>query len=273
MRVVWLTDIHLNFVGHEGLEKFLAEVAAANGDALLITGDIGESRDLERFLDALASLGKPLYFVLGNHDFYRSSIRDVRERVARLTASMPQLVYLTQSPVVPLTAKTALVGHDGWADGRFGDYATSDVILNDYVLIEELRSVRFDQAVAKLDRDALKPRLEALAEEAASHFRSVLPYALARHERVVVATHVPPFREACWHEGRVSDSAWLPHFASQVTGHALRAAMESNPERQMLVLCGHTHGAGEVQIRENLKVITGGAEYRHPKVQQVLEIE
>jgi hypothetical protein len=32
-----------------------------------------------------------------------------------------------------------------------------------------------------------------------------LPAALGRFRHVVVLTHVPPFREACWHEGRISD--------------------------------------------------------------------
>jgi 3',5'-cyclic-AMP phosphodiesterase len=38
-----------------------------------------------------------------------------------------------------LTPNTALVGHDGWGDGRLGDLNWSGVILNDFLLIEELR--------------------------------------------------------------------------------------------------------------------------------------
>ncbi|MFM7113065.1 MAG: Eco57I restriction-modification methylase domain-containing protein, partial [Planctomycetota bacterium] len=40
-----------------------------------------------------------------------------------------------------------------------------------------------------------------------------------------VATHVPPFREACWHEGELSDDQWAPHFTSVVMGDALRAVI------------------------------------------------
>ena len=40
------------------------------------------------------------------------------------------IMYLSQSGVVELTPHTALVGHDGWADGRLGDFDGSDVILN-----------------------------------------------------------------------------------------------------------------------------------------------
>jgi hypothetical protein len=38
---------------------------------------------------------------------------------------------------VPLTAKTCLSGCESWADGRFGDYAHSQVMLNDYFLIDD----------------------------------------------------------------------------------------------------------------------------------------
>ena len=37
-----------------------------------------------------------------------------------------------------LTKDAALVGVDGWADGRLGDYARSTVMLNDYLLIENI---------------------------------------------------------------------------------------------------------------------------------------
>jgi hypothetical protein len=71
------------------------------------------------------------------------------------------------------------------------------------LLIEEL---------AGLDERGRLLRLHSLGDEAASYFRAVLPVALTRSRRLVVLTHVPPFREACWHLGRVSDDAWLPHF-------------------------------------------------------------
>ncbi len=41
----------------------------------------------------------------------------------------------------------------------------------------------------------------------------------------------------------------------------------------MLVLCGHTHGGGEVQVLENLQVVTGPAEYEKPGIQRIIEME
>jgi Icc protein len=39
------------------------------------------------------------------------------------------------------------------------------------------------------------------------------------------------------------------------------------------VLCGHTHGGGEAEIPPKLRVLTGGAKYGNPAIQQMISIE
>src|SRR6202034_3532252 len=78
--LAWLTDPHLNFLGHEAIDSFCASLAEQAADAFLITGDIGEAPNVAVYLNILDNhLARPLYFVLGNHDFYRGSIGSVRE--------------------------------------------------------------------------------------------------------------------------------------------------------------------------------------------------
>src|SRR5438874_8164912 len=98
--------------------------------------------------------------------------------------------------------------------------------------------------------------MQELGDEASAYLRSVLPEALRRFRHVIVLTHVPPFREACWHQGRISTDDYLPHFTCKAAGDALREAMAAQPDRQMTVLCGHTHGEGEARILPNLRVLT-----------------
>jgi hypothetical protein len=171
--------------------------------------------------------------------------------------------WLPAAGVVSLSPTTALLGHDGWGDARCGDYWGSSVLLNDFRFIEEL---------AWLDRATLFPRLRALGDEAARYFARQLPAALERHERAIVVTHVPPFAEAAWHDGGMSDAEWLPYFACGAAGEALLEVMTARPDREALVLCGHTHGAGELQPLPNLRVLTGGAEYGAPRLQGVLDV-
>ena len=160
--------------------------------------------------------------------------------------------------VVELTPRTALVGHDGWGDARLGDHERSPVVLSDFSQIADFRHLNKTQLSAVLGR---------LGEESAAHLRYVLPKALERFEQLVVLTHVPPFREACWHEGDISGDNYLPYFACKATGDALLEAVSRYPDRLVTVLCGHTHSLGEYQPLPNLRVLTGAAEYGKPSIQ------
>ncbi len=269
-RIFWMTDIHLNFLKPEGVGEFLAGVAEQSPDVVLIGGDIAEAPTVEKYLRAIEATECPTYFVLGNHDFYGGSIERVRKAVGKQAAASNSLNYLTTGAgaslgddgVAELAEGVGLVGHDGWADGRLGDYAGSQVMLNDYRLIMELAGV---------DKARRLPLLNQLGDEAADHFRRVLPIAFERFGRVLLLTHVPPMREACWHEGRTSNDEWVPHFACHAVGQALLEIMPQFPDRQLTVLCGHTHGRGEVRPLENLEILTGAAEYRAPAVEKVFE--
>lgn len=264
-RVAWLTDIHLNFLSPQETRVFLDNVAAARPDAVLIGGDIAEAPDLSRKLQAIAgALACPVYFVLGNHDFYFGSIRQVREDVSEVCRRAPHLVWLTAAEAIELTPAVGLCGHDGWADARLGDYERSLVMMNDYRLIAELAAV---------GKAARWPMLKALGDAAAEHVRRVLPAALDRHPHVVFLTHVPPLREACWYQGQLSNDEWLPHFTCLAVGQALVEIMRQRPDRKLTVLCGHTHSPGETWPLANLRILTGSAEYGRPEIQQVFEFD
>lgn len=269
MRIAWLTDIHVNFLDREQRREFLLAVRD-QADAVVISGDIAESHDVEDQLREMARVWqRPIYFVLGNHDFYRGSIAATRAAVGILAAESQHLVYLTAAGVVPLSATTALVGHDGWADARLGDFDGSNVILNDFVLIRELR---LWQGPRTLDKDALRSALAALGDEAALHFARVLAEAAAHYPHVIAVTHVPPFREAAWYQGRPSADDFLPHFSCKAVGDALLHIMPAHPHCQLLVLCGHTHGGGEIQPLPNVRVLTGAAQYGAPAIQQIFTV-
>jgi predicted MPP superfamily phosphohydrolase len=265
MRAVWVNDIHLDFLDDDAADHFLESVAEVSPDAVLVGGDISTAVQLESHLSRIEErLEAPVFFVLGNHDFYLGSIVEVREMVRGICDRSPRLHWLNTAGVNPLTDKTALVGHDGWGDARLGNYQTSAVELTDFYLIEELRG---------LERPALVEVLRRLGDEAAEHFRIVLPEALDAYQRLVLLTHVPPFREATWYEGEISNDDWLPFFCCKSAGDALKEIMSAAPDRELTVLCGHTHGEGEVQILPNLRVFTGGARYGHPAVHSILELD
>ncbi len=259
MRATWLTDIHLNFLKPLALKAFYERVREAQPHVLLVTGDIGESDSVIRFVTELGQIA-PIYFVLGNHDYYRSSIASVRGAMARLPT---ELTWLPAVGPLKITPRTTIVGVDGWGDARCGDRA-SKVQLSDWQLIDDFR---------RGDRQAT---LERLGANEARALRDHLAAAPAS-EHLVVLTHVPPFPEACIYDDAQSDDAWLPWFTCIATGDVLREHARTHPEQQITVLCGHSHGRGTFQAAANLVVRTGGwpkgiEGYGNPVVQDTLDL-
>lgn len=264
LRLGWLTDIHLNFLEAAEVAAFFASLADSDADGFLVGGDVGESHDFAGHLIRLAAaVCRPVYFVLGNHDYYRSSIARVRATARALDEVSPHLHWLGGGGVVRLGDQTALVGHGGWADGRLGDYAASSIVLTDYVLIADLAGLAAPQRLEQLMQ---------FGDAAADHVRRWLPPALDAGRRVLMLTHAPPFAEACRYRGRPTGADWLPHLACAAVGTALRELMAARPDRELTVLCGHTHGAASVDVLPNLHVLTGAAEYGAPALQRVLTV-
>jgi predicted MPP superfamily phosphohydrolase len=265
MLLAWATDVHFEFATVDDVVAFCEAAIALAPAGLLLTGDIGQATSVERYLRALdRALPFPTYFVLGNHDFYHGSIEDVRGAVRGVVAEGRHLTWMSDADVVELGPDVALVGHDGWADARCGDYASSKVLLNDYRLIREL---------AGLTAEARRSVLETLGDQAATHFARVLPAAFAKYRQVIALTHVPPFAETSWYRGRIADPDWLPHFCAKAVGDVFLEATAARPGRELLVLCGHTHAGGALQIRPNLRVIVGSAEYGRPQLQEPLHLD
>jgi len=285
MRLAWLTDIHLDWLEPEEVERLFAEVGASGADGVVVTGDVALAGDALEHLEALARRAAvPVWFVLGNHDYYDGTLSDVRARATALTRRGVGATWMPATDVVDLTPDTALVGHDAWCDGRAGTGAASTVVMNDAFLIGEFAALLPPSVVGKTrgidgwwdefatTQPARFDLMRRLAAEGATHLERVVRLALERHRHVVVLTHFPPFAEACWYRGTVSDPDWLPHLAATVVGDVLEAAMTARPDREMTVLSGHTHTAHERHILPNLTVRTGAARYGRPVLQDVVTV-
>ncbi|MCE2991889.1 MAG: metallophosphoesterase [Alphaproteobacteria bacterium] len=82
MKLTWLTDVHLNFLEKNERIDFDHTLIATDGDGVMISGDIAEAPSIESILKEMANaIQKPIYFVLGNHDYYRGGINDVRSKM------------------------------------------------------------------------------------------------------------------------------------------------------------------------------------------------
>jgi hypothetical protein len=263
MKLVWITDPHFDSVPDHVNDSFGRHVKSLGADCAVITGDLGDGsnglNDLVRFG---AWFEKPVYYVLGNHDLYNSSYIEAFREASNLSQEFPNLVFLDAVGPIRLTADVALVGNSGFYDCRAGN-ADSKFWLQDFTENNDLKG-RSTQNIMTQCR--------TLAEMMAKPAKRALLDAANEYKHVYFATHVPPFTEATWHEGKRSDSEALPWFCNLTFGQVLADIAYEYSDVTFTVLCGHTHSSGEYKHFDNLKVLTGAAEYCYPAVWKVLEI-
>ncbi len=255
----WAADLHLDHASPPAIESCFLALRQGPAHPVILTGDLSTAPrladDLIRLAEAAAA---PLYFVLGNHDHYHGSVGSVRDAVIALGETHESIQWLPPAGVVSLDDETALVGVDGWADGRVGNPLTTPLVLNDDRLIAEV--------AAQPDRISKLAVKRALADADAGRLATLLERAAARYHRIVVATHVPPFVDGLPTTGRLSRPAWHPLLVSGATGTVLHRFAEAHPHHQVTVLAGHSHSAREAAIRPNLQLRVAAARYGDPRV-------
>lgn len=270
MRFAWATDPHLDHCNQRTRDAWCDAVIGRDVDGLFLTGDIGEAKTVVELLtDVSDRLNNemPIYFVLGNHDFYCGSYEKVTKACSRLPA---QLHYLTLKPVMWLDdfegmpGTTAIVGQDGCADWLLGDESHSNVWLTDY-------QVTWDYM--HRPREEIRNKVRARARAQARRGQKMIDEAIRLNaKQIVFLTHVPPFRESAVYNGAPSDDNWLPFFTSKTMGDMLTGRAKLHPDVNFLVLCGHSHGKGVFKPLPNLECRTGSACYGRPELQEDIVI-
>lgn len=279
MKILHLTDTHLDHLYFKAIQAYCRKLKREEPNLVVITGDISNGNLLfEHLLVLRKELAPcPVFFVAGNHDYYHGSIDAIRakfrsglcvyEGPAKITPHGEGAWWLGCSGVIHLTDTHALVGADGYWDGGYADWFKSQLDMNDYYLVKELSGPVIQNRQERFDK------LQLLSAESADYVREQLQAGFdAGYKTVYVATHVPPFKESSVYNGKISDDTWLPHFSSKKMGEALTQVCLANPDKQAIVLCGHTHGASTYLALKNLTVLCGAAEYGNPGIANIINI-
>ena len=153
-----------------------------------------------------------------------------------------------QSEPLSFAESIYLCGSGGWGDASAGLADASGMALNDENLIAELRAGN------------LTAKLRSLGKESAKHLQKQIALVPEGASCVIVLTHVPPWPEASWHEGRNSDAMALPRFCWQAGGKVISEAAVRMPQARFVVLCGHTHSDG-IWEKGNIVCHTAGSAY------------
>lgn len=257
MHITWTTDIHLDCSSSEAKEHWLTEIRQDKGQALLITGDISDGHHVCTDLAWLATqYPNPIYFVLGNHDYYHRNFASVDEEISTLCKRHSNLIWLDLHGPVALSKTTQLIGHTGWGDAQNGDFLSTPIRINDHRLIEDL---------SNRPRTELQNILQQRGHQAAQYIEHTFQQALTYNPTtIIIATHVPPYPESAWYQEYAGAFDWIPDFTCKAVGDTILRLATENSTIQIQVYCGHGHSPGYVQMSSNLEVFTGKAEYGHP---------
>lgn len=265
-QILWLTDLHLDHAALDRKQTLYSEIARSTADTILITGDISSSKQLPLHLRELAAAAswRQVHFVLGNHDFFASSMAAVDGVVAGICRSHVNLRHLGQGEIIRLNPDTALVGHRGWGDGRMGWGSRTFASNPDFSAITDFASLSRQEAFALLRR---------LGQDSAAYMRGIIPYALTCYRHVIVATHVPPITFAARFNGKSCDWLRQPFYVNIALGSFLLRIAKFFPQKRITVLSGHTHHAAHFRATPpNIEFMVGGAKPGFPRTQRLFEL-
>ena len=274
MKLDWITDPHLDHLKDTSqLIKFANTLNNRDSDGLIITGDIGESHNVCDLLGIMSgAYQRPIYFVLGNHDYYGDWMAVTRAKVQDTCASVPNgiLNWMPLAGPIALTQDTSIVGHGGFYDGRSGLGPRTNTMMTDF----GERGI-FDLAeAAAYGRDSLFGALFQLGQSSADFLEQQIYAAIeTQARRILILTHVPPFKEASYFRGFPSKPQFAPFYVNQSMGEMLLRVAAEYPNIMFEVYAGHTHGDHHYEATKNLTVSVGSAWYtRQPTFQIPIEI-
>ena len=222
MRIGQLTDTHYGRIGSPSPEDDAEALLAERVDVVVHTGDVSRGA---RLLSDLIRLGTalrdvPFLFVLGNHDYHESSFARSGELALEAVAAVRNARWLEAEPSPVEAGDAEFVGSGGWYSWGIWSRLTFDWL--------RIRNFRGHDKRARCDQ---------LRRESSRRLGEQLE--ACRGDRVVVATHVPPF----WEGRRESwdDFFWSDYDVDPDAAEAIQAYAESRRESRILVVSGHTH--------------------------------
>lgn len=133
MKLLVASDIHTEF-HKDGGDLLLREIAGAPYDVLVCAGDLSDANNLERSIMILLEAAKPrpVVFVLGNHEYYGSSQKEVFKIIYRCkNKSGDQLHWLNSNSTVIQGQR--FIGTSLWFPKSLNG---NEYMLNDFIQIQ-----------------------------------------------------------------------------------------------------------------------------------------
>jgi predicted phosphodiesterase len=145
MRLQIMSDLHLEMHA-DGGAGLIRELDPTDVDVLVLAGDITMARhypDLESVFKPLARKYHHILYIPGNHEYYKSSPKEVTRNLAKLAAELPQLAVPQNAPVV-IAGQRFIAGTMWFRPGPTGD--TIKRFVNDFAQIKDFEPWVYEQS-------------------------------------------------------------------------------------------------------------------------------
>lgn len=253
LKIIWYSDTHLNRLLPWNRFLFVKRVKSQKADGLFLTGDISHGLSINSDLQYLAEkLDIPIYFVLGNHDYYLRSMDKVHDQLLNLTSKYSNLHWLTNSQVLSLNKKTAVIGAEGWYDASLGDPEYLKYTL-DWLLIKDFRKLsNFKERLAKF---------KELALNSADLISKKLEESFENHKITYILTHYPAWEQATRDVGTYMEKFWLPYNVNLTMGRAIEKVVKKHKKKRVIVLSGHLHCQSTIMVNKRIQCVVNDASY------------
>lgn len=249
-KYLWLTDPH---VKPWNRHKLLNNILDVSPHAVFATGDLTYGPNLLSTLDYFGDrIGRPFYFVLGNHDYHGSSIDEVHKEVRKLCCKHKNLIWMTEAGIIPINDEVAVIGAEGWYDVRLGNPQFIKYTF-DWMLTSDFKDLP--------NWDARMEKFKELSDASATHLSKQLEKAAEDYNTIYLLTHFPPWKEANRDVGTIMEKFWLPYNVNTALGVKLEKVMLDRKKRKLMVLCGHTHTPVNIHVSRNIECRVGRAGY------------
>lgn len=245
-KYLWFTDPHLSRVMPWNKIALISYLRKENPSGIFLTGDISNGFFATLDLKILSTFVKcPIYFVLGNHDYYGSSFGKVHSDIKSLCKKNKNLVWLTDSEPVSLSNDSALIGTEGWYDGGAGNpkYLAGTI---DWFMIEELRKLNSSEERLEAFRNLASTSAKLIEEKIDKAFSN-------GHSTVYILTHFPPWKEATHHIGTFFENYWLPYNTNVILGETIEKVMKKYPGKNAKIMAGHSHEKKWIHVANNIE--------------------
>lgn len=246
MKFYWLTDLHLNVLSKKEFTDFVHSMNSIDCDGFLFSGDISNGLFLKKHLDFIKKkVYKPIYLVYGNHCLYWRGFEE-------LSKIKPDKNFFPLDFTPPqIFDDTILTGITGWYDAKWRKPFTPIIYIVDWIAIKDLRIYK------KLSH------LLSLFEEIAIYYRDnlnfkLLPY-LDKYNNFVILTHFPPMHNKKSFLSKFSEWFWKPYNSSKILYDYIYNLAGKYPNKNFIVLSGHTHQKATYNILDNFTIKVGEA--------------